>query len=74
MVKFNDKRSPLMHINLGFAQGSVHGPLFFLIFINDLAFSVDFYTKMFTDDTTLLDSNNDLNPLIERFLKKLEPL
>jgi len=73
-IKYDKKRSPLMSINLGVPQGSVLGPLFFLIFINDLAFIVEFLTKMFADDTTLIDSDKDLNTLIERFVLKLKPL
>ena len=63
-----------MSINLGVPQGSVLGPLFFLIFINDLPFIVEFLTKMFADDTTLIDSGKDLNTLIERFVLKLKSL
>jgi hypothetical protein len=36
-------------------QGSVAGPFFFLVFINDLASSLgDIFTKIFADDTTML--------------------
>ena len=41
-------------------QGSVMGPLLFLIFINDLpAYLGDIYTKLFADDTTMLFSASD---------------
>ena len=51
-VKFNNKNSTFQSINLGVPKGSVLGPLFFLIFINDLAFILDLMCKMFADDTT----------------------
>jgi len=73
-VKFNNKKSNLMSINLGVPQGSVLGPLFFLLFINDLAFILELYCKMFADDTTLLDADSQLDILISRFKKRLEPL
>ena len=73
-VKYDKKKSPLMSIKLGVPQGSVLGPLFFLIFINDLAFIMELKCKMFADDTTFYDSDKDLTTLIGRFSKKLEPL
>ena len=36
---------------------SVLGPLFFLIFKNDLAFISELHCKMFADDTTLVDGD-----------------
>ena len=73
-VKYDKIISPLMSISLGVPQGSVLGPLFFLIFINDLAFILDLECKMFADDTTLYISDKDLDTLIKRFVKYLKPL
>ena len=73
-VKFDKKTSPLMSIDLGVPQGSVLGPLFFLIFINDLAYAMNTSCIMFADDTTLYDSGEDLKSLIINLKKKLEPL
>ena len=72
-VKFNNKNSSFETIELGVPQGSVLEPLFFLLFINDLAFIIELICKMFADDTTLYESDIDLDKLISSFKKKLEP-
>ena len=56
MVKYKGKFSNSSNILLGIPQGSIMGPLFFLIFINDLVFDYvdDDNIELFADDTTFL--------------------
>lgn len=55
-------------------QGSVSGPLFFLIFINYLPYSSWISSTLFADDITIYDSCSNYDDLISKFLAKLEPL
>ena len=63
-VFVNDTNSDLKYMLYGVPQGSVLGPLLFLIYINDLNKAIKFATvRHFADDTCLLIKNKDLKKL-----------
>ena len=75
LVEINGTKSVCRTVKMGVPQGSVLGPLLFLLYINDLPNSVKCSTPiLFADDTTVFkigtnildlyrDMNNDLKKL-----------
>ena len=74
-VSINGFDSGLTSINCGVPQGSVLGPLLFLLYINDLNQAIKFCkVHHFADDTNLLCLSNSikkLNKLVNTDLKHL---
>ena len=62
-VKVNNTTSSLIDILYGVPQGSILGPLLFLVFINDLPDATNFYVKLFADDTFLCSQSKSLELL-----------
>ena len=65
-VVINGVKSSLKSIQCGVPQGSVLGPLLFLIFINDLPTATNFFTILFADDTTFQLSGSNMPELFEK--------
>ena len=74
-VPFNDCFSASKNISCGVPQGSILGPLFFLLYINDIAnVSKLVDLILFADDTSIFFSHKDINYLnnvLNRELRKL---
>ena len=64
----NEQHSSWTNVEAGVPQGSILGPLFFLIYINELSDGLTSNPKLFADDTSLFSvfpninlTTNDLN-------------
>ena len=71
-VSVDDTQSEIESVTYGVAQGSILGPLLFLLYINDLNNSVNFFPRLFADDTCLLIDSPNLTSLETEMNKDLE--
>ena len=60
-VVLNGQNSSWVPVFAGVLQGSVLGPLLFLIYTNDLAEGILWPTKLFADGTSLFSVVNNIN-------------
>ena len=60
-VVLNGQNSSWTNVHAGVPQGSILGPLLFLIYINDLADDLSSNVKLFADDTSLFSVVHDVN-------------
>ena len=57
----NGRHSSWRDVNAGVPQGSILGPLLFLVYINDLSNCLKSNPKLFVDDTSLFSIIHNVN-------------
>ena len=71
-VELNGYKSTTLPLEVGVPQGSILGPLLFLLYINDLPSATNLKSVMFADDTNLLILGNNLEALTTLLNSELE--
>ena len=74
-VNVNGKNSEIKTVNIGVPQGSTLGPLFFLLYINDMSCCTDekdLGLSQFADDSTMSISSKTLKQAIKVAKKELK--
>ena len=73
LVSCNGAKSPLKLIKYGVPQGSILGPLLFILYINDLPnVSSNLFFLLFADDTNIFSSHSSIETLINHTNTELE--
>ena len=71
-TKIGNKHSTKQNINCGVPQGSLLGPLLFILYINDLPSASLFFSTLFADDTLLSMADKNLDTLEKRVNSELK--
>ena len=74
-VLFNNTKSSVKNINCGIPQGSILGPLLFLIYVNDIAtVSPKLFFLIFADDTNVFIDGKDIVTVLKCLNEQLAKL
>ena len=73
-VTLNEQTSSWTEVNAGVSQGSIVGPLLFLIYINDLPDVIFLNIKSFADDTYLFPVVHDIHSCASDLNKDLKTI
>ena len=74
IVQIGDTHSDSCSIKCGVPQGSILGPLLFLIYVNDMRAAVSCKLLLYADDSALLTSGKDVSEIEGVLSRELESL
>jgi len=73
-VHYANYASNKLPFDVGMSQGSVHGPLLFLVYINDITLISNFNLSLFADDSILTMAHSNpkrLEDLVNKEMSKI---
>ena len=74
-VTYNKCKSSMNSVNCGVPQGSILGPLLFLIYVNDIANVCELsFSLLFADDTNVFNTGDKYKEISDRLNKELKVL
>jgi len=73
-VVIDGKNSEWAKVKAGVPQGSVLGPLLFLVYINDITDNIQSPIKLFADDTSLYVTFNDIDEATNQLSNDLDTI
>jgi len=73
-VSLGEEESDQLPIRLGVPQGSILGPLLFIIYLNDISLVTNNKLFLFADDTVLLASDSDINSLVSNINREFKKI
>ena len=74
-VTYDGMQSQILPIKCGVPQGSILGPLLFIIYMNDICSVSDLlYTILYADDTSVLLNGKNINELLDIINNELQKL
>ena len=65
LVSVGGKESSFLDVTCGVPQGSILGPLLFLLYVNDMHISVYCRLALYADDSALIFSHTDVHVILE---------
>ena len=64
-------QSDFMRVNCGVPEGSILGPLLFLVYVNDMHESITCQLALYADDSALIYSDSDSEVIARRLSHEL---